>query len=145
MLLSTLLTEHPGAVIDIVRRTPPWVGGVLLLLLALGLRATRARSASRSGVLLLLLPLAMAAWALASLATAFGASGHWAGLLGAWALSGLAVFVLKYSVSVQLALAPGLARVPGFATGVAALYGALSGLFAARTWRVLRTARAAAA
>ena len=40
---------------------------------------------------------------------------------------------------------PALARAPGFAFAVTALYGLLSGLFAARTLRVLRLARPAPA
>lgn len=53
----------------------------------------------------------------------------------------LAVFLMKYGIGVQLAMAPTLARDAGFAFTVTALYGLLSGLFAARTLRVLRLAR----
>ncbi|GAB1390925.1 MAG: hypothetical protein AMXMBFR78_17660 [Rubrivivax sp.] len=57
----------------------------------------------------------------------------------------LAVFLMKYLIGVQLAMEPRLAHELGFALGVTALYGALSGLFAARTLRVLRVAREEAA
>ena len=64
-------------------------------------------------------------------------------LPGSWVPMGLilAVFLMKYGIGVQLALEPALARAPGFAFAVTALYGLLSGLFAARTLRVLRLAR----
>jgi hypothetical protein len=51
------------------------------------------------------------------------------------------VFALRYAVAVQLALHPALRHEPGFAIGAALLYGTLSGLFAARAWRVLQSAR----
>lgn len=53
----------------------------------------------------------------------------------------LAVFSLKYGMGVQLALEPALARNATFAFAVTALYGLLSGLFAARALRVLRLAQ----
>lgn len=53
----------------------------------------------------------------------------------------LAVFLMKYGIGVQLALAPALAHDSAFALAVTALYGALSGVFAVRTLRVLRLAR----
>lgn len=53
----------------------------------------------------------------------------------------LAVFLMKYGVGVQLAMEPRLAHDAGFAFAVTALYGLLSGLFAARGLRVLRLAR----
>ena len=52
----------------------------------------------------------------------------------------LGVLLIKYSVGVQLALEPTLARHLGFAITVTALYGLLSGLFAVRSLRVLRLA-----
>ena len=177
MLLTTLLAQHPEAAADIVRHTPPWVGGLLLALTALGLSATRARRLSLPR--LLAPPVAMTALALWGVQSAF--SGHGAALLALWAacaggvvaagarraapagarydaaqrafaLPGswlplalmLGVFLTKYAVGVQLALAPELARSSGFALGVTALYGALSGLFVVRTWRLLRLAHAPA-
>lgn len=68
-------------------------------------------------------------------------------LPGSWVPMGLilVVFLMKYGIGVQLALEPTLARAPGFAFAVTALYGLLSGLFAARTLRVLPLARPAPA
>ena len=68
-------------------------------------------------------------------------------LPGSWVPMGLilAVFLMKYGVGVQLAMEPALAHHNGFATAITALYGALSGLFAARTLRLLRLMRPAAA
>lgn len=53
----------------------------------------------------------------------------------------LAVFLMKYGIGVQLAMAPTLARNAGFAFIMTALYVLLSGLFAERTLRVLRLVR----
>ena len=53
----------------------------------------------------------------------------------------LAIFLLKYAVGVELAMQPQAARDLHFVLGVAALYGALSGVFATRTaalWRLTR-------
>ncbi|WP_423454575.1 DUF6622 family protein [Ottowia sp. VDI28] len=51
------------------------------------------------------------------------------------------VFLMKYGVGVQLAMEPALAHHTGFAFATTAVYGALSGLFAVRSLRVLRLAR----
>lgn len=179
MLLTTLLAQHPDAVIDIVRQTPPWVAGVLTALLALGFSATRGRSVHFNR--LLAMPLVMGGLALWGVQSAFGATGQLLALLGVWALAYLAVlalgtrlsppagarydaatrsfvmpgswvpmalivavFLMKYLVGVQLAMEPSLAHHTGFALAVTALYGALSGLFAARTLRLLRLMRPAA-
>ncbi|MFT3777185.1 MAG: hypothetical protein QM772_02715 [Ottowia sp.] len=178
MLLTDLLAQHPEALIDIVRRTPPWVAGVLAALLALGFSSARPRRMPLAR--LLAMPAAMGALALWGVQSAFGATGHlpallalWAGgwaavvaigarlappagtrwdaaarsfhLPGSWVPMGLilAVFLMKYGISVQLAMEPALARDAGFAFAVTALYGLLSGLFAARALRVLRLARGA--
>ena len=68
-------------------------------------------------------------------------------LPGSWVPMGLilAVFLMKYAIGVQLAMQPALAHASGFAFVVTALYGLLSGLFAARTLRVLRSTRGPAA
>lgn len=64
-------------------------------------------------------------------------------LPGSWAPMGLIllVFLMKYGIGVQLAMEPPLARDAGFAFAVTALYGLLSGFFAARTLCLLRLAR----
>lgn len=51
------------------------------------------------------------------------------------------IFLLKYLVGVELALQPAQAHDPGFALGVAALYGACTSLFAARLVRLWRLSR----
>ena len=180
MLLTQLLADHPEAVIDIVRHTPLWVGGVLAALVALGAQSLRPRALPLGR--LLAMPLIMGGLALWGVQSAFGASGRLTELLGLWAagyatalalgaglrppagarydvaaqrfeLPGsvvpllliLAVFLLKYGVGVQLALEPALAQDSRFAFGVTGLYGLLSGLFAARSLRVLRLLRRPAA
>lgn len=83
MLLTTLLTQHPAAALDIVRGTPSWVGALLFALIALGTSAARER---RVAVLqLALLPLAMLGLALWGVQSAFGAGGHLPALLLLWA------------------------------------------------------------
>lgn len=52
----------------------------------------------------------------------------------------MAIFLIKYSVGVELALQPALRLDPGFALGLAALYGGLSGLLAARSAAIWRLA-----
>lgn len=66
-------------------------------------------------------------------------------LPGSWVPMGLilVVFLMKYGVGVQLAMEPALAHDLGFALAVTAVYGLLSGFFAARTARLLRLARPA--
>jgi len=55
----------------------------------------------------------------------------------------LGIFIIKYIVGVELAMQSALAHDRAFALAVATLYGALSGLFAARTLRLWRLTRAA--
>lgn len=72
----------------------------------------------------------------------YDAATHSFALPGSWVplVLILSVFLMKYGIGVQLAMAPELPRDAGFAFTVTALYGLLSGLFAARTLRVLRLA-----
>jgi len=179
MLLTQLLSEHPEAIIDIVRQTPTWVGALLAALLWLGFSATRDRDAPI--LRLVLLPVAMTGLALWGVESAFSATGHLAELLvlwcagfalvlrpglraavpagttwnadtrrfhlpGSWVPMGLIlmVFLMKYGLRVQLAMEPALAHDLGFALAVTAVYGLLSGFFAARTARLLRLVRPAA-
>ncbi len=53
----------------------------------------------------------------------------------------LAIFLIKFAVGVTLAIRPELARQLQFALPVCALYGLLSGIFAARAWHALRLSR----
>lgn len=57
----------------------------------------------------------------------------------------MGIFMAKYLVGVSLAVAPQLAHLPAFALGISLLYGALSGLFIARSINVLRHDSASAA
>lgn len=50
----------------------------------------------------------------------------------------LGIFAIKYVVGVVLAMQPDMSRQAGFATAIAVLYGALSGVFAGRAWRIRR-------
>lgn len=92
MLLTTLLSQHPSAIIDIVRGTPAWVGILLAALLALGYSATRTRRVAASR--LALMPLAMLGLALWGVQSAFAAGGHLPALLALWALCFAAVLAL---------------------------------------------------
>ena len=92
MLLTQLLIQHPEAIVDIVRRTPAWVGVLLAALLALGFLSTRARDMTIGR--LVLLPLAMAGLAAWGVQSAFGASGRLAELLALWAACGTAVLAI---------------------------------------------------
>ena len=178
MLLTQLLTQHPEAIVTIVRSTPAWVGALLAALLVLGFSATRERAMSLGR--LVLLPIAMTGLALWGVQSAFGSTGHLAALLALWALCAavtmavgsrlaaprgtrwnaatrtvhlpgswatmgliLAVFLMKYGIGVQLAMEPALAHDAGFAAAVTALYGLLSGFFAARLLSIVRLARGA--
>jgi hypothetical protein len=49
----------------------------------------------------------------------------------------LAIFMLRYAVAVTLVFHPDWRAEPAFAAGMALLYGALSGLFTARSVRIL--------
>jgi hypothetical protein len=61
-----------------------------------------------------------------------------------WPLAAMmAVFMLRYSVAVTLAFHPDWARDPAFSLAMALVYGSLSGLFAARALRILRSDGAA--
>lgn len=63
----------------------------------------------------------------------YAVQGSMSPLLAMWA-----VFVVRYVSSVMLVLNPSLRHDTLFGLAVPALYGALSGVFAARAWRTLR-------
>jgi hypothetical protein len=64
----------------------------------------------------------------------FALPGSMAPLLLMWA-----VFGLRYTVAVALVLHPDWAREPALSVSAAMAYGLLSGVFMARTWRILGT------
>jgi len=161
--LSTLIAE-------ILSHTPHWAWAILAAITALGLLQWREHRVSRGRLLLAPLALgayslwgatgtfgtaALPAWlagmALAPLANrslrwpraiALAADGRFVIGGSPWPLLLMwAMFALRYAVAVALAFHPELARHGATAVGLAALYGALSGLFAARAWRVLQSAR----
>ena len=72
---------------------------------------------------------------------------------GRWAIGGswvpmallMGIFCLRYVIAASLAMHPALAAEPLFAAAASALYGAVTGLFAARAWRVLKQGAPASA
>lgn len=157
-------------ILEIVKHTPLWVWGVLAAITLLGLHQMRDHVIPRARLLLAPLGLggyslwgatavfgidAAAAW-LAGLALAMTlnhklqwprdvtplAGGRFALKGSPWPLLLMwAIFGLRYALAVKLVFQPGLAQQAGWAIGAPLVYGALSGLFAARAWRVLQSAR----
>ena len=67
MLLPQLLIQHPEAVVEIVRRTPVWVGLLLVALIVLGVSSVRSRDVSIGRLVLLpLVMIGLAAWGVQS-------------------------------------------------------------------------------
>ena len=160
----------PMVIGEILRHTPAgvWVG--LVVITVLGLLQLREHRASRARLLLAPLVLAgYSLWATCSGFGAAAAPAWLAGLALAL-LAGLALrstrtptmtadgrfvlagsplplllmwtlFGLRYAVAVTLVFHPAWAHSATMVVGVAALYGVLSGLFAARSWGVLQWAR----
>ncbi|MBE7369018.1 DUF6622 family protein [Ramlibacter pallidus] len=172
-MLLQLVTDHPGAIVPILRNTPAWVWVLLAGLLALGIGQLRDRTASLARVSLL--PAAMTVFSVWGTFSALAASPHAAGAAAAWLgaaaiafgllapgraaaqfdpvrrsyrLPGsvvpllliVGIFLVKYGVGVELAMAPRRIEEAPFAWTVAALYGAFTGLFVGRAWRLWRLA-----
>lgn len=171
-MLLQLLTQHPEALVPVLRQTPPWVWGLLAGLLALGMSQLRDRKASVARVSLL--PLGMTLFSVSGTFTALGNTPHAALVIGTWLgaaalafalvargranarfdpaqgvfhLPGsvvpllliVGIFLVKYVVGVDLAMAPQLVRESSYVLSVAALYGAFTGVFigrASRLWRM---------
>lgn len=53
----------------------------------------------------------------------------------------MAIFLIKFAVGATLSMRPELAQQMQFALPISAMYGLLSGLFAARSWHALRLSR----
>jgi len=161
-------------IVQILRHTPPWVWGILAAITLLGLHQLRDHTVTRARLLAAPLGLgayslwgatavfgidAAAAW-LAGMALAVGANQRllqWPRAIavqgdGRFALRGSpwplllmwAIFGMRYALAVTLVFQPTLATQTAWALGAPLVYGALSGLFAARAWRVLQSARAPA-
>ncbi|HTP74397.1 MAG TPA: DUF6622 family protein [Burkholderiaceae bacterium] len=155
-------------IVEILRHTPPGVWIALSAITVLGVLQLRTHRASRTRLLVAPIVLALySLWAtcsafgvaaapawlagsaivlLASRAlrvrrpVALAADGRFvlpgsaAPLLLMWSLFGL-----RYAVAVTLVFHPAWAHSAAMVVGVAALYGALSGVFAARAWGVLQS------
>jgi len=160
-------------VIEILKHTPHWVWAALAAITLLGVRQLREHRVSRSILVLAPIALgaysmwgassvfgvaAVPAW-LAGLAMALLANRalRWPRAFdvaadGGFVLPGSpwplllmwTLFVLRYAVAVTLVFDPTLVHDGAMTIGLAMLYGALSGLFAARAWRVLQSARSPA-
>ena len=176
-MLLQLLTQHPEAIVPVLRGTPLWVWGLLAGLLVLGISQLRDRTASLLRVSLL--PLAMSLFSVSGTASALGGSPHRAMALSAWLIAAaiafavallargrggaasaqydparrlfllpgsvvpllliVGIFLVKYVVGVDLAMAPQLVQEAPYVLTVAALYGAFTGVFVGRAsglWRL---------
>ena len=157
-------------IVQIVQHTPGWVWGILAAITLLGLHQMRDHEMPRLRLWLAPVGLggyslwgatavfgidAAAAW-LAGLALALAVNqklqwprdvavlgdGRFALKGSPWPLLLMwTIFGLRYAVAVTLVFQPTLAQQAAWAIGVPLAYGTLSGLFAARAWRVLQSAR----
>jgi len=81
-MLLQLITQHPEAIVQILKNTPGWVGGLFAGLLALGLSQLRAGSFSLARVTVM--PLAMTGFSVWGTFSAFSASPAFGGVVAAW-------------------------------------------------------------
>lgn len=91
-MLIQLITQHPEAIVTIVRNTPTWVWGLLATLLALGASQLRDRTASLARVSLM--PVGMTVFSAWGTLTAFGNSPLLVQALAVWALAAGLAFAL---------------------------------------------------
>ena len=131
MRLIELLTEQPQEAFTILARTPVWVWGLFGGLVGIGILQMRTRSVMPARLCdephTQRVRLPGSAMPLLLIVT---------------------IFLVKYAVGVELALQPALREHAGFALGVAAASGALSGVLAKRSaglWRFARQRTALAA
>jgi hypothetical protein len=73
-MLIQLITQHPEAIGQIIKRTPTWVWGLLAVLLALGISQLKGREIGLRRVVVM--PVAMLGFAFYGILSAFGASGQ---------------------------------------------------------------------
>ena len=91
-MIFQLITQHPEAIAEIVKRTPVWVWGLLAALLALG--ASQLRAQQRSLGRIVGLPIGMSLFGIYGLWSAFGSSPQqWPALL-AWLAAALVASAL---------------------------------------------------
>ena len=83
-MLVQLLTQHPEAIVQILKNTPTWVGGLFAALLALGLSQLRNGTASLARVAIM--PVAMTGFSVWGTWSAFNHSPAFAGVVAAWAV-----------------------------------------------------------
>lgn len=83
-MLIQLITQHPSAIVTVLKNTPSWVWGLLAALLALGISQVRTREVSLTRMSVM--PLAMCAFSLWGTASAFGSSPLLGWVLLAWAV-----------------------------------------------------------
>ena len=155
---------------EILKHTPHWVWLILAAITLAGVLQLREYRVSSGRLLLLAIALgAYSLWGTSSVFGAAAAPAWLAGMAlallanralrwprtveltpdGRFVLRGSpwplllmwALFGLRYAVAVTLVFHPAWAHDGAMAVGVAALYGAQSGLFTARAWRVLQSAR----
>lgn len=157
-------------IVQVIQHTPLWAWGILAAITWLGARQLRDHEMPRGRLLTAPLGLggyalwsaiavfgidAAAAW-LAGVALAFAINHklQWPRAVkvvgdGRFALQGSpwplllmwTIFMLRYALAVGLVFQPALAQQAAWAIGAPMVYGTLSGLFAARAWRVLQSAR----
>jgi len=154
-------------VTEVIKHTPLWVWVLLVAITALGLRQWVEHRITRPRLLVASIalggyslwsavqmygPQALPAWALGSaLAMATVAAlrrprrircepdGSFTLDGSPWPLALMwTIFALRYAVAVTLVFHPDWAADMTFSSGVSLAYGALSGLFAARAWRILQ-------
>lgn len=95
-MLIQLITHHPEAIVQIVKRTPTWVWGLLAALLALGASQLIGRQMSLRRVIIM--PLALLGFAAYGMVSAFGSSGQLGAVLGIWLASAAAVAALVMQI-----------------------------------------------
>ncbi|HEY6355433.1 MAG TPA: DUF6622 family protein [Burkholderiaceae bacterium] len=156
-------------IVEILKHTPHWVWLILAAITLAGVLQLRQYRVSRGRLLLIATALsAYSLWGTSSAFGAAAAPAWLAGMAlallanralrwprtvevapdGRFVLHGSpwplllmwTLFGLRYAVAVTLVFHPAWAHEGAMAVGVAALYGALSGLFTARAWRVLQSA-----
>ena len=94
-MLIQLISQHPEALGQIVKRTPIWVWGLLAVLLALGASQLRNRQVTLRR--LVITPISMFVFALFGIVSAFGSSGQLGLVLAAGALAagGMTALVMR--------------------------------------------------
>lgn len=96
-MLLQMLIQNPRMIGPVLHATPPWVWGILAVLLGLGFSQARARSASLRRVAFM--PVALGVFALWGLASAFGRSPMFGYVMLLWMLCASTVFAAVASMA----------------------------------------------